>query len=229
MLDGQGADEVLAGYHAFFAPYLASLVRDGRIGDAWREIQAFKQRHGYSESRAIRGIARALLSSDPQFASVSALSYAQADLQQPADDVALRRSQFDGALGRVTSAVSGSSAGRVRAGLPDAFKIGGGVTKRVLRGAMSGVLPDRIRDRVDKIGFETPESLWITGARRQWFRSQFAQAVEAAIAWFRPRVLGPTSTRWPPARGRSIANRGALFRSGNGCKRSRSPHRLEPN
>ena len=31
MLDGQGADEVLAGYHAFFAPYLASLVRDGRL------------------------------------------------------------------------------------------------------------------------------------------------------------------------------------------------------
>ena len=58
------------------------------------------------------------------------------------------------------------------------FKIGGGVTKRVLRTAMSGILPDRIRDRIDKIGFETPESLWLTGERRHWFRGQLAQAVE---------------------------------------------------
>ena len=58
MLDGQGADEALAGYHSFFAPYLASLVRDRRFGDAWREMQAFKRRHGYSEVRAVRGVAR---------------------------------------------------------------------------------------------------------------------------------------------------------------------------
>ena len=46
--------------------------------EAWREIKAFKQRHGYSEALAMRGIVRVLLlSSDPQFASVSALSYAQ--------------------------------------------------------------------------------------------------------------------------------------------------------
>jgi asparagine synthase (glutamine-hydrolysing) len=177
MLDGQGADEVVAGYHAFFAPYLASLVRDGRWSDAWREMKAFKRRHGYGETAALRGIARVMLSGDPQFASVSALSYAQvtysnlqmmlrcADRSSMAHSVESRVPFLDHRL--VEFAI----------GLPDSFKIGGGVTKRVLRAAMSGVLPDRIRDRVDKIGFETPESLWITGERRQWFRSQLADAV----------------------------------------------------
>ena len=178
MLDGQGADEVLAGYHAFFAPYLASLVRDGRWRDAWREIQAFKQRHGYSEASAARGIVRVLmLSSDPQFASVSALSYAQ--LTYSNLQMMLRCADRSSMAHSVESRVPFLDHRVVEfsLGLPDTFKIGGGVTKRVLRDAMSGVLPNRIRDRVDKIGFETPESLWMTGERRHWFRDRLADAV----------------------------------------------------
>jgi len=63
-------------------------------------------------------------------------------------------------------------------GLPDAFKIGNAVTKRVLREAMRGIVPDRIRDRVDKIAFETPDAVWIKGPYRAWFRGQLAEAVE---------------------------------------------------
>ena len=178
MLDGQGADEVLAGYHAFFGPYLASLVRDGRWKDAWREIKAFKQRHGYSEAAAARGIARVLLTRDRQFASVSALSYAQ--LTYSNLQMMLRCADRSSMAHSVESRVPFLDHRLVEfaLGLPDEFKIGGGVTKRVLRTAMSGILPDRIRDRIDKIGFETPESLWLTGERRHWFRGQLAQAVE---------------------------------------------------
>ncbi len=181
MLDGQGADEALAGYHAFFAPYLASLVREGRWRDAWREVSAFKQRHGYGEAAAARGIVRVLmLSGDPQFASVSALSHAQ--LTYSNLQMMLRCADRSSMAHSVESRVPFLDHRLVEfaLGLPDAFKIGGGVTKRVLRTAMSGVLPDRIRDRVDKIGFETPESLWLTGGRRHWFRSQLAQAVETS-------------------------------------------------
>jgi asparagine synthase (glutamine-hydrolysing) len=181
MLDGQGADEVLAGYHAFFAPYLASLVRDGRWREAWREIQAFKRRHGYGEQAALRGIVRVLLlSRDPQFASVSALAYAQ--LTYSNLQMMLRSADRSSMAHSVESRVPFLDHRLVEfaLGLPDAFKIGGGVTKRVLRAAMSGVLPDRTRDRVDKIGFETPESLWMTGGRRQWFRGELARAVEVS-------------------------------------------------
>jgi asparagine synthase (glutamine-hydrolysing) len=179
MLDGQGADEALAGYHSFFAPYLASLVRERRFGYAWREMQAFKRRHGYSEARAVRGVARVLaLESDPQFASVFALSYAQ--LTHSNLQMMLRCADRSSMAHSVESRVPflDHRVVELSLGLPDEFKIGGGVTKRVLRAAMSGVLPDRIRDRVDKIGFETPEPLWMKGAERPWFRSQLQQAVE---------------------------------------------------
>jgi asparagine synthase (glutamine-hydrolysing) len=178
MLDGQGADEVLAGYHAFFAPYFASLARAGRLGFAFREMRAFKRRHGYGEAAVLKGIARVLLSGDPQFASVLALSRAQvistnlpmmlrcADRSSMAHSVESRVPFLDHRVVEFSI------------GLADSLKIGGGVTKRVLRDAMSGILPDRIRDRVDKIGFETPESQWMTGGERRWFRAELEKAVE---------------------------------------------------
>jgi asparagine synthase (glutamine-hydrolysing) len=39
-------------------------------------------------------------------------------------------------------------------------KIRRGTTKYILRQAMAGLVPDRIRLRQDKVGFETPESVW---------------------------------------------------------------------
>jgi asparagine synthase (glutamine-hydrolysing) len=118
-----------------------------------------------------------LLMNDPDHASVSALSYAQ--LTRTNLQMMLRSADRSAMAHSVESRVPYLDHRVVEfsLGLPDAFKIGGGVTKRVLRAAMSGVLPDRIRDRVDKVAFETPESVWMTGDRRQWFRSELEQAV----------------------------------------------------
>ena len=44
--------------------------------------------------------------------------------------------------------------------LPSEMKILGGTTKRVLRSAMKGLLPEEVRNRKDKIGFSTPEDTW---------------------------------------------------------------------
>jgi asparagine synthase (glutamine-hydrolysing) len=45
--------------------------------------------------------------------------------------------------------------------LPDDLLIGpAGTTKRLLRTAMRGIVPDVILDRRDKIGFVTPEARW---------------------------------------------------------------------
>jgi asparagine synthase (glutamine-hydrolysing) len=40
MLDGQGADEMLAGYRMYFVSRVASLLRRGGIGQAWRFVKA---------------------------------------------------------------------------------------------------------------------------------------------------------------------------------------------
>lgn len=65
-------------------------------------------------------------------------------------------------------------------GLPDDFKLSDGITKRVLRTGMSGILPDEIRDRMDKLGFVTPEEVWMRERAPDLFRKKLAEAVEAS-------------------------------------------------
>jgi len=62
--------------------------------------------------------------------------------------------------------------------LPTAYKIGNGETKRVLRSAMQGTLPDSVRQRVDKLGFVTPEEVWVREEQPEQFRQAVARAVE---------------------------------------------------
>jgi asparagine synthase (glutamine-hydrolysing) len=62
-------------------------------------------------------------------------------------------------------------------GLPDEFKLSGGVTKRLLRQGMSGILPNEIRDRMDKLGFVTPEEKWVRETATDLFRKKLTEAV----------------------------------------------------
>jgi asparagine synthase (glutamine-hydrolysing) len=53
--------------------------------------------------------------------------------------------------------------------LPANLVVGDGVTKRALRDALRGLVPDRVLDRRDKIGYETPEEGWFnTSAARAY-------------------------------------------------------------
>jgi asparagine synthase (glutamine-hydrolysing) len=53
------------------------------------------------------------------------------------------------------------------------LKMDGGVTKVILREAMKGTLPERIRNRMDKIGFVTPEADWFKTTLRDHIREIF--------------------------------------------------------
>ncbi|NWG70626.1 MAG: asparagine synthetase B, partial [Parvularculaceae bacterium] len=64
--------------------------------------------------------------------------------------------------------------------LGDRHKIVGGDTKRVLRAAMAGLIPEEIRLRRDKIGFATPEAEWFRGP----LRKRAAEMVDASIATY---------------------------------------------
>jgi asparagine synthase (glutamine-hydrolysing) len=48
MLDGQGADEIFAGYHAYFSPFYADLLTSGRVGTLVQELRAYRSLHGAS-------------------------------------------------------------------------------------------------------------------------------------------------------------------------------------
>ena len=62
-------------------------------------------------------------------------------------------------------------------GLPEEYKLENGITKRVLREAMPGILPEKVRLRRDKIGFATPEQNWIKKQDPQLFRSELEKAI----------------------------------------------------
>ncbi len=63
-------------------------------------------------------------------------------------------------------------------GLPDDFKIKDGVTKAVLRQGLKGIVPEKILQRRDKMGFVTPEEVWV----KETATPQFRQALQEAVA-----------------------------------------------
>lgn len=74
-------------------------------------------------------------------------------------------------------------------GLPDEFKLSDGITKRVLRDGMSGIIPDKIREGMDKLGFVTPEETWIKELAPGIFRSKLQRAVETSQGILSPKSL----------------------------------------
>src|SRR5882672_4552652 len=62
ILNGQGADETLAGYPSYFPHYWHELVRHFKPLRAWREIRAYAQAHGKDGSALLMRQARILVS-----------------------------------------------------------------------------------------------------------------------------------------------------------------------
>ncbi|MBI3631234.1 MAG: asparagine synthase (glutamine-hydrolyzing) [Candidatus Sungbacteria bacterium] len=57
--------------------------------------------------------------------------------------------------------------------LPNEQKLLGGVAKQVYRRALSGIIPDKIRDRTHKLGFVTAESEWLRQDAKNVFMETF--------------------------------------------------------
>jgi asparagine synthase (glutamine-hydrolysing) len=65
--------------------------------------------------------------------------------------------------------------------LPEEYLIGpDGVSKRIFRAAMRGIVPDPVLDRRDKIGFATPEQQWFTRLR-PWVEQTLSAANDIPV------------------------------------------------
>jgi asparagine synthase (glutamine-hydrolysing) len=51
-------------------------------------------------------------------------------------------------------------------GLTPESKFGGGFTKRILRDSMNGIMPEKVRRRINKIGFNSPMIEWFNGGMK---------------------------------------------------------------
>ena len=52
--------------------------------------------------------------------------------------------------------------------LPEESKLGNGYTKRIIRDAMKGIVPEKIRTRTLKIGIGSPIAEWLAGPLKEF-------------------------------------------------------------
>ena len=193
MLDGQGGDEVLAGYRAHLGHRLADLLAQGRLGELRAELASFRSEHSAaalltamsrpfapeSLTRLVR--ARALgsamlvhpdLRGLPTGSSANGSSFPDR-LRRHQQLILTRRGLPELLRYEDRNSMAHSLEARVPFldyrlvelcfSLPGGELVGGGQTKAVLRRALADLLPPAVRERRDKLGFVTPERRWLRG------------------------------------------------------------------
>ncbi len=197
LLDGQGADEILAGYDYMVGFYLAELLRRGRIlrfiQEAYVQYRR-KNRVGLKAALASflprrfrkRAMGRRQPHVSRQFATrFRSRRIVEHLLMDPPD---LNTGLLNHVLWKLQhllrfedrNAMAFSIETRVPfldhnvveyvLALPPEYKIRRGVTKWVLREAFGDLLPSAVLQRTDKIGFATPEELWMRNSEASALR-----------------------------------------------------------
>lgn len=187
LLDGQGADEYLAGYLPYYHTYLSQLFYSN--SNLYKsEVSAYNSFHQLSSpyldisktettrmkiGRMRRKILQqnlpyknALQSVLKENTTVNGLK----ELLRYADRNSMAHSR------EVRLPFLSHKLVEFVFSLPDEFKLNSGWTKFVLRKSMDKVLPQSICWRVDKIGYEPPQHLWIKSDK---FNKEIQQASKA--------------------------------------------------
>jgi asparagine synthase (glutamine-hydrolysing) len=202
-LDGQGADELLAGYDGYPVAYLRSLFEGARYTKILCFLRAWAEWPGRGMKRAILMLGAALIPERlqqsahwlighnpiPSWLAIQWMGEQGVNLNPPltprTSSEAIRRRLMERLRRAMTS---GDLAPLLRHGdrnsmrwsiesrvpfltielaefllsLPEPYLLSSrGETKSLFRAAMRGIVPDVILDRRDKIGFKTPEHVWL--------------------------------------------------------------------
>lgn len=220
LLDGQGADEILAGYPTFASVAAGERLARGRFAEARAVFASAPSNAGPRVRKEAREYAvRKLLGATllrlieaarmPRGAHSAALVSPEARKRfgRPARlrpslngrgwlDAWLRYATSEGPLQMLLRYADRNSMAHSREvrlpfldprvveycfSLADEWKIGGGYTKRVLREAMAGRVPDAVRLRREKVGFDAPDVMWLTGPLRDWTRERASAAISRFV------------------------------------------------
>ena len=194
-LDGQGADEQLAGYPYFYGFYFKELLANFRLKELAIEMYYYMKIH-----KSLYGIKTLLFFLLPKKLrlnlKVKKVSYINNDFFKNHKDKNIVADEFYGANSLKSSLINHfeyklehllkwedlnsmrfSIESRVpfldyrvveqTLSLANDNYIKKGVTKYILRESVKSIIPEKIRTRYDKVGFSTPED--------EWFRESFFQ------------------------------------------------------
>jgi len=184
VLDGQGSDEIFAGYQRHQAIYLNDLLRGAKPIAFARELMAFARRNPryplmyvrQGLMAPVRGVINPThrrvppwflgrVAEDP-YTKLRGVSLLQRGLYEDVTRVNIptvlgitdRNSMAHSLEARVP--LLDHRLIELAFRLPPSFKVGGGMRKRILRTIARRYVPDRITDRTDTLGFGTPQLRW---------------------------------------------------------------------
>jgi len=187
-LDGQGADELLAGYHYFFGFYFKELLKHGHIGKLCSEVFYYLTKH-----KSIFGIKSFIYFLLPESLRIKELvnkkGYLKKDFINRYENNNTIAGNLYGSSGlhdalmdhfeyklehllkwedrnsmwfSLEARIPFLDHRLVEKALATSINLimNKGMTKNILRESMKGIVPEKIRIRRDKLGFGTPEDEW---------------------------------------------------------------------
>lgn len=198
MIDGQGADEQLAGYGGNDLPLYSGLLRKGKIGVLKKEIVSYNSQHGFLPIGFILGAIHSLLPGklkglyparlrsdlDPspiwlkEFSKTNnkrihkSLKNSLIDQIQISPLPSLLRYEDRNSMAFSVESRTPFMDYRIlefALGLPEEFVYRNGERKYILRKAFENLVPAAILNRRDKMGFVSSEERWMKEEGRDWF------------------------------------------------------------
>lgn len=213
MLDGQGADEILAGYVPQAVVHLRDLLHRHPV-------------RGLREAFAERDVLRGLVSNrawrllptshDASVAPLLAPDFVEehrSETYAPVGATMRERLVHDLFVGSLPALLRYEDRNTMRFSLegrvpflavdlvrfvfdqPDASVVGGGWNKRMLREAVRNLLPDSITMRRNKIGFTTPQDDWFRETP-DLMRDVFASSSFRSRPWFDADAVSAAYEEW---------------------------------
>ena len=197
-LDGQGADECLAGYEYFFGFYFKSLFRKGRFRKLTSELTKYISEHrstygiksfiffmlsanirkelrsqefGYINREYFNGQAEESMAISSELYGSKSLKESLINHFEYKLEHLLKWEDRNSMWFSIEARVPFLDHNLVEhtLSLPEDEIIQNGSTKHILRKAMEDTLPEPIRMRVDKMGFDSPKDEWFRSAGFQKF------------------------------------------------------------
>lgn len=197
MIDGQGADEQLAGYGGNDVSLYAGLLGAFKFGVLYREVTAYNQaHHQWPKGFLLNGLKtsvpfiKGLFGSgggEPpvpwlrhdgflvrQYPAKSLRQNLMNQVQKLPLPSLLRYEDRNSMAFSVESRVPFMDYRLMEftLGLPESLVYRNGERKHILRKSFRGIVPDVVLDRKDKMGFVSAEEKWMIEDRPEWFRNQ---------------------------------------------------------